>query len=287
MEVKIKGLSHLYMEKTPFERLALNDVSLELKSGSFTAIIGHTGSGKSTLVQHLNGLIKPTQGTLQIGSHLIEAGKKIERVKELRRDVGLVFQYPEHQLFEENVEKEIMFGPQNFGISATEAKQRAVNFIKVVGLDESYLEKSPFELSGGQMRRVAIASVLASDPKLLVLDEPTAGLDPKGQREMMEMFLRYHQDKQLTTVLITHQMLDAALFADQIVVMDQGTIVMMDEPSKVFAQRELLRSLGLDIPNTLQFLEKLETRFSEKMPSNLFRIDDLASYLSRHIGGSG
>lgn len=287
MEVKIEGLSHLYMEKTPFERLALNDVHLELKSGSFTAIIGHTGSGKSTLVQHLNGLLKPTKGKLQIGSHLIEAGKKIERVKELRRDVGLVFQYPEHQLFEENVEKEIMFGPQNFGISELEAKKRAATFIKTVGLDESFLERSPFELSGGQMRRVAIASVLASNPKLLVLDEPTAGLDPRGQREMMEMFLQYHRDKQLTTVLITHQMLDAALFADQIVVMDQGKIIMVDEPSKVFAERELLRSLGLDIPNTLQFLEKLEAHFSQPMPSDLFRIDDLASYLSRFTGRSG
>lgn len=286
MEVKIEGLSHLYMERTPFERLALNDVSLELKSGSFTAIIGHTGSGKSTLVQHLNGLLKPTKGKLQIGPYLIEAGRKIERAKELRRDVGLVFQYPEHQLFEENVEKEIMFGPLNFGVSIAEAKQRAATLIQTVGLDESFLMKSPFELSGGQMRRVAIASVLASDPKLLVLDEPTAGLDPKGQRDMMDMFLRYHQERQLTTVLITHQMLDAALYADQIIVMDKGKIIMIDEPSKVFAEREWLRSLGLDIPNTLRFLETLEKRFSEPMPSHLFRLDDLASYLAQLIGGS-
>lgn len=286
MEVKIEGLSHLYMERTPFERLALNDVSLELKSGSFTAIIGHTGSGKSTLVQHLNGLLKPTKGKLQIGPYLIEAGRKMERAKELRRDVGLVFQYPEHQLFEENVEKEIMFGPLNFGVSIAEAKQRAATLIQTVGLDESFLMKSPFELSGGQMRRVAIASVLASDPKLLVLDEPTAGLDPKGQRDMMDMFLRYHQERQLTTVLITHQMLDAALYADQIIVMDKGKIIMIDEPSKVFAEREWLRSLGLDIPNTLRFLETIERRFSEPMPSHLFRLDDLASYLAQLIGGS-
>lgn len=276
MEIRIKNLEHRYMANTPFERIALMDVTITIPSNKFIAVIGHTGSGKSTLIQHLNALLKPTKGEVVIGDRVIRAGEKLKNVKPLRKKVGIVFQYPEHQLFEETVEKDICFGPKNFGMDEETAKQKARELIPLVGLDESVLEKSPFDLSGGQMRRVAIAGVLAMEPEVLVLDEPTAGLDPQGQREIMEMFYRLHQEKQLTTVLVTHQMEDAARYADEIVVMNEGKVFMHGKPDEIFQHPELIRKIGLDIPNTLDFLLKLEKKFNVQLPRNIFTLDALA-----------
>lgn len=194
--------------KTPFERLALYDINASIKEGSYVAVIGHTGSGKSTLLQHLNGLLKPTKGQISLGDTVILAGKKNKELKKLRKKVGIVFQFPEHQLFEETVLKDISFGPMNFGVKKEDAEQKAREMPQLVGLSEELLDRSPFELSGGQMRRVAIAGVLAMDPEVLVLDEPTAGLDPRGRKEIMDMFYELHQRGNLTTILVTHSMED-------------------------------------------------------------------------------
>lgn len=276
MEIRIKNLEHRYMANTPFERIALMDVTITIPSNKFIAVIGHTGSGKSTLIQHLNALLKPTKGEVVIGDRVIRAGEKLKNVKPLRKKVGIVFQYPEHQLFEETVEKDICFGPKNFGMDEETAKQKARELIPLVGLDESVLEKSPFDLSGGQMRRVAIAGVLAMEPEVLVLDEPTAGLDPQGQREIMEMFYRLHQEKQLTTVLVTHQMEDAARYADEIVVMNEGKVFMHGTPDEIFQQPELIRKIGLDVPNTIDFILKLEKKFRIPLPRNAYTLEALA-----------
>lgn len=276
MEIRVKNLEHRYMANTPFERIALMDVTITIPPNKFIAVIGHTGSGKSTLIQHLNALLKPTKGEVVIGDRVIRAGEKPKNVKPLRKKVGIVFQYPEHQLFEETVEKDICFGPKNFGMDEETAKQKARELIPLVGLDESVLEKSPFDLSGGQMRRVAIAGVLAMEPEVLVLDEPTAGLDPQGQREIMEMFYRLHQEKQLTTVLVTHQMEDAARYADEIVVMNEGKVFMHGTPDEIFQQPELIRKIGLDVPNTLNFLLKLEEKFRISLPRNAYTLEALA-----------
>lgn len=275
MEIRIKNLEHRYMANTPFERIALMDVTLTIPPNTFIAVIGHTGSGKSTLIQHLNALLKPTKGEVILGDRVLRADEKLKNVKPLRKKVGIVFQYPEHQLFEETVEKDICFGPMNFGVDEETAKRKARELIPLVGLDESVLKKSPFELSGGQMRRVAIAGVLAMEPEVLVLDEPTAGLDPVGQKEIMEMFYRLHHEKQLTTVLVTHQMEDAARYADEIVVMNEGKVFMHGKPSEIFQHPEMIRKIGLDVPNTIDFLLKMEKKFNVQLPRNVYTLDAL------------
>lgn len=275
MEINIKNLEHRYMPDSPFERLALSEVNLAIPSGTYVAVIGHTGSGKSTLIQHLNGLLKPTKGEITIGERTIRADEKAKNLKSLRKKVGIVFQYPEHQLFEETVERDICFGPMNFGMSEEIAKQKARELLPLVGLSEDVLEKSPFDLSGGQMRRVAIAGVLAMEPEVLILDEPTAGLDPRGQTEMMDMFYTLHQEKQLTTILVTHSMEDAARYADEIVVMDQGKVYMQGKPDEIFSKPEAIRSVGLDVPETVEFLMKLEEKFGVKLPRNAYTLDAL------------
>lgn len=224
--------------KTPFERLALYDINASIKEGSYVAVIGHTGSGKSTLLQHLNGLLKPTKGQISLGSTVIQAGKKNKDLKKLRKKVGIVFQFPEHQLFEETVLKDISFGPMNFGVKKEDAEQKAREMLQLVGLSEELLDRSPFELSGGQMRRVAIAGVLAMDPEVLVLDEPTAGLDPRGRKEIMDMFYELHQRGNLTTILVTHSMEDAAAYADEMIVMHKGTIQASGSPRDLFLKGE-------------------------------------------------
>ncbi|MGA9288139.1 MAG: energy-coupling factor ABC transporter ATP-binding protein [Anaerobacillus sp.] len=273
MDITIKELEHSYNRGTPFERKALKNINLSIASGTFQSIIGHTGSGKSTLIQHLNGLLKPTAGKIQIGDFVIQAGEKEKRLKALRKNVGIVFQYPEHQLFEETIEKDIIFGPLNFGVSEEEAKQRAARLIKQVGLDESYLERSPFDLSGGQMRRVAIAGVLAMKPSILILDEPTAGLDPRGRREIMGLFYRLHQEEGLTTILVTHSMEDAARYSDNIVIMEKGGIALQGEPEEIFADSDALKALSLDVPETVQFIHRLEERFHRNLPQSVFTLD--------------
>ncbi|MGB8002461.1 MAG: energy-coupling factor ABC transporter ATP-binding protein [Anaerobacillus sp.] len=273
MDITIKELEHSYNRGTPFERNALKNINLSIASGTFQSIIGHTGSGKSTLIQHLNGLLKPTAGKIQIGDFVIQAGEKEKRLKALRKNVGIVFQYPEHQLFEETIEKDIIFGPLNFGVSEEEAKQRAARLIKQVGLDESFLQRSPFDLSGGQMRRVAIAGVLAMKPSILILDEPTAGLDPRGRREIMGLFYRLHQEEGLTTILVTHSMEDAARYSDNIVIMEKGGIALQGEPEEIFADSDALKALSLDVPETVQFIQRLEERFHRNLPQSVFTLD--------------
>ncbi len=275
MEIVIKNLEHIYMKKTPFEKKALDKINLHIKSGEYIAIIGHTGSGKSTLVQHINGLLRPTSGSITIGDTTVTAKKKGNKLSELRRIVGMVFQYPEHQLFDETVEKDISFGPNNFGFSEEIISKRIKEILPLVGLQESLLTKSPFDLSGGQKRRVAIAGVLASKPKVLILDEPTAGLDPVGRRQIMDLFQQLHHQEKLTTILVTHNMAYAAKYADRIVVMDNGEITALGTPNQVFASVEYLQQLGLDIPQSLQFQKKIEQKFSVKLTEALLTEEQL------------
>ncbi|WP_246945611.1 energy-coupling factor ABC transporter ATP-binding protein [Bacillus pinisoli] len=283
MDIKIEHLTHFYQEKTPFERLALHDISLEIQAGSFLTIIGHTGSGKSTIIQHLNGLLKPSSGTVTVGSHTITSTKKEKDLKSLRKKVGMVFQFPENQLFEETVEKDICFGPMNFGVPEELAKRKAKEALHLVGLDSTYLERSPFDLSGGQMRRVAIAGVLAMNPDVLVLDEPTAGLDPRGRKDMMTLFSTLHHEKNLTTIMITHNMEDAAAYSDEIIVMEKGTLLMRGKPEDIFSQREKLSQIGLDIPITYQFIEKVEKVTGYKLEGSFLTIDELVEGLHHFL----
>lgn len=276
MDITIKDLTHLYHPKTPFERIALKNINVQIVSGSFISIIGHTGSGKSTLVQHINGLLKPTNGQIEIGDIMMKAKEKTTRLKELRSRVGLVFQYPEHQLFEETVEKDLCFGPMNFGSSLKEAKRKARAAFKLVGLPEDYLQRSPFDLSGGEMRRVAIAGVLAVEPEVMILDEPTAGLDPRGRREILSLFARLHKEKSLTTIMVTHSMDDAARLSDEVIVMDQGQVVMKDTPEEIFFQSDRLKALGLDIPETMAFLTKLGEKGHVNIGKQVFTIEETA-----------
>ena len=275
MDIKVRDLEHRYMPDSPFERTAISDITLSIPTGTFLAVIGHTGSGKSTLIQHLNGLLKPTKGEVVVGDRIIRANEKAKHLKPLRKKVGIVFQYPEHQLFEETVEKDICFGPLNFGVDETTAKQKAREALQLVGLDFNVLDRSPFDLSGGQMRRVAIAGVLAMEPDVLILDEPTAGLDPRGRNEIMAMFDRLHDEKKLTVVLVTHNMKDAALYADEIVVMNQGKVFMKGTAEDIFSEPEKIRSIGLDVPETVDFLIELERQFGVSLPKTAYTIDAL------------
>lgn len=288
MQINIQDLEHRYQAKTPFERVALYDVDMEIADGSYSAVIGHTGSGKSTLLQHLNGLLRPYKGTIQIGDFTLKASEKGKNIKALRKKVGIVFQFPEHQLFEETVERDICFGPINFGVSEEEAKKRARAALKLVGLPEKYLEVSPFDLSGGQMRRVAIAGVLAMEPEVLVLDEPTAGLDPRGRKEIMDLFYSLHKEKNLTTILVTHSMEDAAMYADSIYVMNNGTVGLKGTPREIFSNPEKIQEFGLDVPETVLFMKKLEDRLGRKLGGICLTIDEaaeaIASKLSEGVG---
>lgn len=287
MDIALRNVEYRYQANTPFERLAIRDVSIDIPSGIFLAIIGHTGSGKSTVLQHLNAILKPTKGVVQIGDRTVTGEKKQKNLKEIRKRVGIVFQFPEHQLFEETVEKDICFGPMNFGVSEQEAKERAREVIKQVGLSEDILSRSPFDLSGGQMRRVAIAGVLAMKPEVIVLDEPTAGLDPRGRREIMEMFYRLHKEKHLTTVLVTHSMEDAARYADKIVIMHQGRVYKEGTAAEIFASPEGLIELGLDVPDAIRFQQKIEKVFGTKLSKPCLTLDDLTEELETLLQGGG
>lgn len=260
MDIHFNEVDFIYQPNTPFEQRALFDVNLRVKDGSYTAIVGHTGSGKSTLLQHLNALVKPTKGTVIIGDRTITPETDNKNLKPIRKKVGIVFQFPEAQLFEETVAKDIAFGPKNFGVSEETAMRLAADMLKIVGLDQSYLDRSPFELSGGQMRRVAIAGVLAMEPEVLVLDEPTAGLDPQGRKEMMAMFQQLHEQQGMTIVLVTHLMDDVANYADQVIVLEKGTIVKSGSPKEVFQDINWLKEKQLGVPTAAAFAEKLKTR---------------------------
>ncbi|WP_084242168.1 energy-coupling factor ABC transporter ATP-binding protein [Planomicrobium okeanokoites] len=265
MEILLKGVGYSYAEDTPFEKRALTDVDLHIPSGSYTAIIGHTGSGKSTVLQHLNALLKPTEGVVMIGDRKIEAGVKAKDLRNVRRQVGIVFQFPEQQLFDETVLKDIMFGPLNFGVPEKEAERRARELVVQLGLPEGVLDKSPFDLSGGQMRRVAIAGVLAMEPEVLVLDEPTAGLDPRGRREIMDLFHELHITKNLTTVLVTHSMEDAARYADRVAIMHKGRCVVTGEPKAIFSNEEQLQDYSLQPPRSVRLQRDFEERTGLKL----------------------
>lgn len=257
--IKFDKVNFTYQPNTPFASRALFDINLEVAEGSYTALIGHTGSGKSTLLQHLNGLLQPTEGKVNIDDIVIQASSKQKEIKPARKKVGVVFQFPESQLFEETVLKDVAFGPQNFGVSQEEALKIAREKLELVGLAEKNFEKSPFELSGGQMRRVAIAGILAMEPKVLVLDEPTAGLDPKARIEMMELFKHLHQEGQ-TVVLVTHNMDDVAEYADKVYLLEKGRVISSGTPQDVFQNVEFLMQHELGVPKTTEFAVRLGQR---------------------------
>ena len=274
MQITLENVTHTYQPGSPFQATAIRNVNMEVGAGEFLALIGHTGSGKSTLAQHLNGLIRPTEGCVRIdGQDIHEKGYD---KKEVRRKVGLVFQYPEHQLFEETVVKDVAFGPRNLGLSAGEADDRVREALAKVGLSyDDMAERSPFELSGGQMRRVAIAGVLAMRPECLVLDEPAAGLDPQSREEMLELISSLHQSGS-TVVMISHSMDDVARFATRAVVMEKGTVAMEGAPEEIFLHAGRLAGMGLDVPKVCQ----LGLRLREEglpFPAGIFREEDAAA----------
>lgn len=258
MSIKAEHLTYLYGEGTAFEQYALKDVSFEIPDGQFVGLIGHTGSGKSTLIQHLNGLMKQTGGTIYYnGTDIYSPGYSL---KELRSKVGLVFQYPEHQLFEVDVFSDVCYGPKNQGLSEAEVKERAREALVQVGLEEKFWDQSPFELSGGQKRRVAIAGVLAMRPEVLILDEPTAGLDPRGRDEILDQIAKLHQEQNMTIILVSHSMEDIARYADRIIVMNQGEKAYDGTPREVFEHYRELEAIGLAAPQVTYILHELKAR---------------------------
>ena len=259
MGIALENVSFTYQEGTPLASTALSDVSLTIEDGSYTALIGHTGSGKSTILQLLNGLLVPSQGTVRVFDTLITSTSKNKDIRQIRKQVGLVFQFAENQIFEETVLKDVAFGPQNFGVSEEDAVKIACEKLALVGIDESLFDRSPFELSGGQMRRVAIAGILAMEPAILVLDEPTAGLDPLGRKELMNLFKKLHQSG-MTIVLVTHLMDDVAEYANQVYVMEKGRLVKFGKPSDVFQDVVFMEEVQLGVPKITAFCKRLADR---------------------------
>ena len=259
MGIALENVSFTYQEGTPLASTALSDVSLTIEDGSYTALIGHTGSGKSTILQLLNGLLVPSQGSVRVFDTFITSTSKNKDIRQIRKQVGLVFQFAENQIFEETVLKDVAFGPQNFGVSEEDAEQIAREKLALVGIDESLLNRSPFELSGGQMRRVAIAGILAMEPAILVLDEPTAGLDPLGRKELMNLFKKLHQSG-MTIVLVTHLMDDVAEYANQVYVMEKGRLVKGGRPSDVFQDVVFMEEVQLGVPKITAFCKRLADR---------------------------
>lgn len=265
--ILFEAVDFTYNPNTPFANSALHDVNVAIPSDQVTAIIGHTGSGKSTFIQHLNVLLRPTKGTVTVAGERVTAQSKHASLKPLRKKVGVVFQFPEAQLFEETVLKDVMFGPMNFGVSEEDAERIAREKLILVGIDETLFERSPFDLSGGQMRRVAIAGVLALEPEVLVLDEPTAGLDPLGHHRMMTLFSDLQKRMNLTLVLVTHQMDDVAKYADHVVVMEGGTVVATGTPASIFAESDAMAQRQLGLPHALQFLKRVSDRTQLPLPT--------------------
>ena len=258
MSIKIESLTHIYMPGSPFEKVALKDINLTINDNDFVALIGHTGSGKSTLIQHFNGLLSPTKGKIYIDD--IDITEKNVKLVDIRKKVGLVFQYSEYQLFEETIEKDIEFGPKNLGLSDEEIHQRVVKAMEMVGLDyNEYKDKSPFDLSGGQKRRVAIAGVIAMNPKTLILDEPTAGLDPKGRDDILTQIKKLHDNYGMTIILVSHSMEDVANIADKVIVMNNGSVELQGPIDTVFKEVEKLESIGLAVPQVTYLMLKLKS----------------------------
>ncbi|MGI6566669.1 MAG: energy-coupling factor transporter ATPase [Firmicutes bacterium] len=258
MSIEIRGLTHTYNPGTPLARTAIKDIDLTIEDGETVAIIGHTGSGKSTLVQHLNGLLKPTAGSVKVDG--VDINQKGVDLRTIRWKVGLVFQYPEHQLFEETVWDDVAFGPRNMGLADEEVRSRVERALAAVDVDMALAERSPFELSGGEKRRVAIAGVLAMEPSVLVLDEPTAGLDPRGRQDMLRRIQRLQKERQLTVVFVSHNMAEVATLADRLIVMERGVIVMEGPPQAIFAQGEQLEAIGLGVPEMTALMGKLRAK---------------------------
>ena len=259
MSIKIENLTHVYMPKTSFEKKALDNVNLTIEDGEFLALIGHTGSGKSTLIQHLNGLLEPSSGRILVDE--VDITSKEVKLTDIRKKIGLVFQYPEYQLFEETIEKDVAFGPNNLGLSAEEVSNRVKKSMEMVGLDyETYKDVSPFDLSGGQKRRVVIAGVIAMEPKVLILDEPTAGLDPKGRDDILEQIKILHEKYKMTIVLVSHSMEDVGKLAERIVVMNGGKIELLGKPSEIFKEVETLERIGLAVPQVTYLMRALREK---------------------------
>jgi len=285
MSIKIENLTHVYMPKTPFETIALDDINLELEEGKFYALIGHTGSGKSTLIQHLNGLLKPTSGKIFVdGTDITD---KSTVMSEIRKKVGLVFQYPEYQLFEETIEKDIAFGPRNLGLEEEEVLRRVKRAMEMVGLEyEKYKDLSPFEISGGQKRRVAIAGVVAMEPKVLILDEPIAGLDPRGRDAILKQLKKLHEEYKHTVILVTHSMEDVAEIADEVIVMSGAKVLIKATPREVFTNISMLEEVGLGAPQITYLMRALKER-GLSVREDIFTVKEAKAEIQRVLKEGG
>ena len=284
MPIEVKNLNHIYSKGTPFEKVALSDISFKIEDGEFVGIIGHTGSGKSTMIQHLNGLLKPHSGSVLVDGK--DISDKSVNIREIRSKVGIVFQYPEYQLFEETVYKDIAYGPKNMGLSDEEIDERVRHVAEVVGLKEKYFDRSPFELSGGQKRRVAIAGVLAMKPEVLILDEPAAGLDPVGRDEILNRIKALHENEGITVLLVSHSMEDIARLAEKIIVMCDGELKMFDTVENVFARSEELASMGLNVPQACLVMQGLKSGGLD-VDDKIYTVDKACEEIMRYLKGVG
>lgn len=283
MAIVFEKVTHVFMPGSPFMTTAISDVDLTIADGEFVGLIGHTGSGKSTLIQHINGLLKPTAGTVTVGG--IRTGGKGEEIARLRRKVGLVFQYPEHQLFEETVEKDVAFGPRNMGLAEEEVALRVTRALEQVGLiPDEVLQRSPFELSGGQRRRAAIAGVLAMEPEVLILDEPTAGLDPRGRGEVLALVKGIHERRHCTVIMVSHSMDEVAGMATRVLVMNRGEIAIDGEPRAVFGRSDELREMGLDVPAVAMLCAELRARGLD-VPDGIMTLAEMKDFITGRLGG--
>ena len=282
--IEINNLTHIYSEGLPFEKKAVDDISLKVEENEFIGLIGHTGSGKSTFIQHLNGLLKPSSGEIIIdGTRVDKSGANLT---DLRKKVGLVFQYPEYQLFEETIERDIAFGPKNLDISEEEVQERVKSSMESVGLDyETYKDKSPFELSGGLKRRVAIAGVLAMEPKVLILDEPTAGLDPRGRDEILSEIKSIHEKRKMTVILVSHSMEDVAKIAERIVVLDKGKVFLDGEPRDIFREEDKLLGVGLGIPQITSLMRTLKKKGLD-INEDAITVEEAKESLKKYLSGA-
>lgn len=285
MSIKIENLKHVYMPKSPFEKMALNNINLEIKDEEFVALIGHTGSGKSTLIQHLNGLLKSTEGRIVVDD--VDLNDKKTKLTDIRKKVGLVFQYPEYQLFEETIEKDIEFGPRNMGLDDETITKRVKKSMEKVGLDyETYKDLSPFDLSGGQKRRVAIAGVIAMEPQILILDEPTAGLDPKGRDDILAQIKILHQEYKMTIILVSHSMEDVAKIATRVIVMNNGEVALDGTVSEVFKEIDTLESIGLGVPQVTYLIRELRKKGFD-LSDDIFTIEEAKVELLKILKNRG